>query len=226
VLAEFHYLARDFDSAGLMREQPPIVEFVRTFPEAFSAFAASSRGAPFDDAFIARLPRILEVVALGASIEEELEGLPRIPVHCDYHPGNLKWVDQKAVAVRPVETAGSSCSGLFDFDWSRLDKAVIFVRAYQEEAGRFDQPGAMNARELALLPRMIANANLYVLNWDLAAYYEDPGVSVDEYLTYLDHQLLLMEYIESHLHELGRLAAPPAAMPASPSGVDHDQERG
>jgi len=68
---------------------------------------------------------------------------------------------------------------------------------------------------LALLPRMVAGANLYILNWDLAAYYEDPGVSVDEYLMYLDHQLLFMEFIEDHLDELARLAAPPEAAGAS-----------
>ena len=78
-------------------------------------------------------------------------------MHCDYHPGNLKWVDEQGV-------------GLFDFDWSkldyrvfdiaqgvvyfcsswegpdkgelRLDKAAIFVRAYQDEAARWSRPGA------------------------------------------------------------------------------------
>jgi homoserine kinase type II len=64
----------------------------------------------------------------------------------------------------------------------------------------------MNAEELALLPRMVANANLYILNWDLAAYYEDPGVGVDEYLVYLDHQLQFMEYIEEHQYELAHIA--------------------
>jgi homoserine kinase type II len=142
-------------------------------------------------------------------------------VHCDYHPGNLKWVAEQGV-------------GLFDFDWSkvdyrifdvaqgiayfcsswggpddgevRLDKAAVFVRAYQDEASRFPVPGPLTAEELALLPRMVANANLYILNWDLAAYYEDPGVSVDEYLMYLDHQLQFMEYIEEHQNELAHIA--------------------
>ncbi len=34
-----------------------------------------------------------------------------------------------------------------------------------------------------------------------------------------------MEFIEAHLDELSRLAEPPA-VPARPSGIDHDQERG
>ena len=152
--------------------------------------------------------------------------MPRVPVHCDYHPGNLKWVDEQGV-------------GLFDFDWSkldyrlfdvaqgiayfcsswegpddgevRLDKAAIFLRAYQDEAARFDVPGPLGAEELALLPRMVANANLYILNWDLMAYYEDPSVDVVEYLTYLGHQVHFMEFIEDHQHELAQIASPEAA---------------
>jgi homoserine kinase type II len=230
VLAQFHYLAHDFVAGDLARQQPPIMQMMRELPEAFRGFAAASRGTAFDQRFLEQLPRIQELLAGGAAIEGDLEGQPRVPVHCDYHPGNLKYADERGV-------------GLFDFDWSkldyrlfdvaegiayfcsswegpddgevRLDKAAIFVRAYQDEAALFPVPGPLTATELALLPRMVANANLYILNWDLAAYYEDPSVSVDEYLMYLDHQLLFMEYIEDHLDELARLASPPAAAGAS-----------
>jgi homoserine kinase type II len=64
----------------------------------------------------------------------------------------------------------------------------------------------MGAGELALLPRMVASANLYILNWDLMAYYEDPSVDVVEYLTYLAHQVHFMEYIEAHQDELAHIA--------------------
>ena len=88
----------------------------------------------------------------------------------------------------------------------RLDKAAIFLRAYQDEAAKFEVPGPLSADELALLPRMVANANLYILNWDLMAYYDDPGSDVDEYLTYLGHQVQFMEYIEAHQDELAHIA--------------------
>ncbi len=221
VLAQFHALAHDFDPGDLAREQPPIVDFVRRFPDIFNAYAAQSRGTEFDQFYLDKLPTILEVVGRGIAIEDDLDGMPRVPVHCDYHPGNLKWVDEHGV-------------GLFDFDWSkvdyrlfdvaqgiayfcsswegaddgqvRLDKAAIFLRAYQDEAARFDIPGPIGAAELALLPRMVASANLYILNWDLMAYYEDPSVDVVEYLTYLGHQVHFMEYIEAHQDELAHIA--------------------
>ena len=256
VLAQFHYLAHDFDSGGLGREQPPIMQLLRDLRSAFAGYAEQARagGSVVDEYYLAWLPAIDEALRKGAEQEPALQGMPYLPVHCDYHPGNLKWVDEEAAAFRPVETSGSSCSGLFDFDWSKLDyrifdvaegivyfcsswegrdsgelwldKAALFVRAYQDEAARFDTPGPMSAAELAALPRMIANANLYVLNWDVSAYYEADGdVNDDEYLMYLKHQVMLMEFIETHLDELSRLTGAQAA-PAGRSGLDRDQERG
>ncbi len=256
VLAQFHYLAHDFDPRGLGREQPPIMQLLRELRSTFAGYAEQARtgGSVVDDYYLEWLPAIDEALGKGADQEPELRGMPYIPVHCDYHPGNLKWVDEEATASGPVETSGSSCSGLFDFDWSKLDyrifdvaegvvyfcsswegrdsgelwldKAAIFVRAYQDEAATFNSPGAMTAAELAALPRMIGSANLYVLNWDVSAYYEaDEVLNDDEYLMYLKHQVMLMEFIEAHLDELSRLAGS-QAMPASPSGLDHDEERG
>jgi homoserine kinase type II len=250
VLAEFHALAHDFDPKGLGREQPPIMQLLRDLRSTFAGYAeqARARGSSVDEYYLEWLPAIDEALRKGAELEPELRGMPYIAVHCDYHPGNLKWVDQEAVAFRPVETSGSSCSGLFDFDWSKLDyrifdvaegivyfcsswegrdsgelwldKAGLFVRAYQEEAARFSEPGPMSEAELAALPRMIANANLYVLNWDVSAYYETPDVNDDEYLMYLKHQVLLMEFIEAHLDQLARVGAAANVVPGR-HGSDH-----
>jgi homoserine kinase type II len=257
VLAQFHYLAHDFDPKGLGREQPPIMQLLRDLRSAFAGYAEQARAGNsiVDEYYLTSLPAIDEALRKGAEQEPELREMPYIPVHCDYHPGNLKWVGPEAPTSRPAETPASSCSGLFDFDWSKLDyrifdvaegivyfcsswegrdsgdlwldKAALFVRAYQDEAARFDSPGPMSDAELAALPRMIANANLYVLNWDVSAYYEaDEAVNDDEYLMYLAHQVMLMEFIEAHLHELAHLtdAQGAAGSPGEP-GHSHDQER-
>ena len=42
----------------------------------------------------------------GPRSSHSYRGMPFIPVHGDFHPGNLKWVDQEAVAMRPVEWSG------------------------------------------------------------------------------------------------------------------------
>ena len=67
---------------------------------------------------------------------------------------------------------------------------------------------------------MVANANLYILNWDLMAYYEDPGVDVDEYLSYLSHQVRFMEFIEAHQDELAHIVSPAAASVAGAGGEE------
>ena len=221
VLARFHHGAVDFDPGDLVREQPPIMEFVPTLAATFKACAAQATGTAFDEFFLRKLPAMLAVIEKGVEVESRLGGLPVTPVHCDYHPGNLKWVDEEAV-------------GLFDFDWSKLDyrifdvaqgiayfcsswegpdkgqlrlyKVAIFVRAYQDEAARWSDPGPMSAGELAVLPRMIANANLHCVNWDVTFYYADADPDVDKYLTYLTGNETVMEFIEDHLDELTRLA--------------------
>ncbi|MCX6363582.1 MAG: phosphotransferase [Actinobacteria bacterium] len=221
VLAQFHHSAFDFDPGDLAREQPPIMEFVPTLADTFTKCATRATGTAFDDFFLGKLPAILDVIAKGVEVETQLAGLPVTPVHCDYHPGNLKWADEQGV-------------GLFDFDWSkldyrvfdvaqgvayfcsswegpdrgelRLDKAAVFVRAYQDEAARWADPGPMSARELAVLPRMIANANLFILNWDVTFYYAETDPDVDEYMVYLTENVGLMEFIEDHFEELAHIA--------------------
>ncbi len=221
VLAQFHHSAFAFNPGDLAREQPPIMEFVPTLAGTFKECAARAHGTAFDEYFLDKLPSILDVIAKGVEVEALLGGLPITPVHCDYHPGNLKWVDEQGV-------------GLFDFDWSkldyrvfdvaqgvvyfcsswegpdrgelRLDKAAVFVRAYQDEAARWADPGPMSARELAVLPRMIANANLFILNWDVTYYYADADPDVAEYMVYLTENVGLVEFIEDHFDELAHLA--------------------
>ena len=255
VLAQFHYLAHDFDPGGLGREQPPIMQFLRDLRPAFAGYAEQARagGSVVDEYYLRMAARHRRGPAQGRRQEPELQGMPYIPVHCDYHPGNLKWVGRRAAAFRPVETSGSSCSGCSTSTGpSSTTASSTWPRASSTSAARgraataascgstrppsscaptrtrrrsFARPGAMSAAELAALPRMIANANLYVLNWDVSAYYEaDEALNDDEYLMYLKHQVMLMEFIEAHL----RRARPPGRAAGAcrrARGHGHDQER-
>jgi len=233
VLARFHHAAHDFDPGDLAREQPPIMEFLATLADTFHGLAKRTTGTKYDAYFLERLPGILAAVERGLALGPELEALPRCSVFCDYHPGNLKWSGGRAV-------------GLFDFDWAkldyrlfdvavglvyfcsswedrddrelRLDKVELFVRAYQDEASRRGAPGPMGEQELALLPRMMAIAALYVVNWDIVAYYKDRRPNDDEYLFFLEHNVAFVEFIESHLDELAAIAAA-AAVTGAPGGA-------
>ena len=234
VLARFHRAAHDFEPGDLVREQPPIMDFLATLPDTFRQLSQKTTGTRYDAFFLAKLPEILAAIDRGLTLEPDLDGLPRCPVFCDYHPGNHKWVDEHSV-------------GLFDFDWTkldyrvfdiavglvyfcsswegpddgqlRLDKVGIFLRAYQDEAARFDAPGSLTEAELAALPRMIAIAGLYVVNWDIVAYYNDRRPNDDEYLFFLEHNVAFVEFIEDHIDELAGLAAGAGAAAPAATGA-------
>jgi homoserine kinase type II len=220
ILARFHQAAHDFEPGDLFREQPPIMDYLATMAGTFNGYAAAIKGTKYDHYFLSKLPEILEAIDRGLTLSPELEGLPRCPVFCDYHPGNLKWRDERGV-------------GLFDFDWTkldyrvfdiaigivyfctswedrddgqlRLDKAEVFLRAYQDEASRTEAPGPVTDAELAALPRMLAIAALYVVSWDIVAYYIDRDPNDDEYLYFLEHNVAFVEFIEAHLDELAAM---------------------
>ena len=131
-------------------------------------------------------------------------------IHCDYHPGNLKF-DKNAVV------------GLFDFDWSKVDARCfdvalaikyffsnwgspsdgdlrlndinIFLQAYQETLKNTSQLAPLNPSELALLPHMISASVLYIINWTALDYYQNE-VDELEYLGYLQHCLNILKWID------------------------------
>lgn len=221
ILASFHHAAHDFEPGDLFREQPPIMDYLATMPATFKGYADSAKGTAYDQYFLSRLPGILPAIDRGLALAPELEGLPRCPTFNDYHPGNLKWRDEHGV-------------GLFDFDWTkldyrvfdiaigivyfctswkdaddgqlRLDKAEIFLKAYQDEASRTATPGPVTDGELAVLPRMLAIAALYVVSWDIVAYYIDRDPNDDEYLYFLEHNVAFVDFIEAHLDDLAAMA--------------------
>jgi homoserine kinase type II len=132
-------------------------------------------------------------------------------VHSDYHPGNLKFHH-------------SQVSGLFDFDWAkvdlraldvgqalyyfciswknpvdgelRLDDLATFLGAYQADLR--SHPGArpLSPLECKYLPYLINAGNLYCLNWTILDYY---GKEVDpqEYLIYLRHHINVIHWFEA-----------------------------
>jgi homoserine kinase type II len=222
ILARFHHAAADFEPGDLYREQPPIMEYLATMPGTFNGYADGAKGTKYDRYLLSRLPVIMAAIDRGLALAPELEGLPRCATFCDYHPGNLKWSDERGV-------------GLFDFDWTkldyrvfdvaigivyfctswagtddgelRLDKAELFLQAYQDEAARTTDPGPLSDAELAVLPRMLAIAALYVVSWDIVAYYIDRDPDDDEYLFFLEHNVAFVEFIEQHLDELAAMCA-------------------
>ena len=127
---------------------------------------------------------------------------PQMVIHCDFHPGNLKFDGQEVV-------------GLFDFDWSkvdlrcfdvglaiwylshwkdnldgilRLEDSTQFLNTYQATLAQLPELEPLTEFELEVLPVMINLGNLFVLNWTITDYYAN-AVDEDEYLVYLLHSI-------------------------------------
>jgi len=186
---------REYESsARALASFPPLRTRLRSRRRAARAAADYAAGPSLADTFhrllwsghrqlLRRLPAvedagILRAIEKGTEIAPALQGSPVIPVHCDYHPGNLKYTDEQVV-------------GMFDFDWAKIDYRLFDIglgiayfcsslervrlgRAVARQSGdlhaglsgrgrpvRCSRPHV--AGRAACLPRMIANANLYVL---------------------------------------------------------------
>ena len=212
VLAEFHSAASGFAPRG-RRVEPRILELLPAIAAAWAACPGNSK----DTAFDAYLEDHLEQVErdIGATLaalkEPDARRLPETVIHCDYHPGNLKF-------------QGDQVTGLFDFDWSkrdlrsfdvglatwyfctswegaqdgqlRLEEAGVFLRAYQSQLRGKAGLGPLSPAEIRYLPDLINAGNLYVLNWTILDFYAKE-VDPQEYLVYLKHSVNFTSWFES-----------------------------
>lgn len=221
VLATFHNAARDFNPNGLVRVEPKIMELLTILPDKFKTIAQKDINTKFHQYYNKNLDSILEAIEKSHIAKEVLENLPFTPCHNDFHAGNLKYQDNKVV-------------GIFDFDWSKidhrlfdvtlalvyccsswqdesegvliLDKCEIFLKAYQNKLVELEGLEPLNSLELEYLPTMIAAANIYLINWDVTAYYEGTNLNEYEYKAYLQHHILLLKWIDNHRAEIAEMA--------------------
>ncbi len=217
ILAHLHHCGHGFKKPpGADRAQSRIMEFMPTFKETFSAFLEQAADRRCDRLFKDNFKPIREALDYAASFDVRFQGMPEIPIHCDYHPGNLKFRDEKVV-------------GIFDFDWSKIDyrlfdvalglvyftsiwndqaaglrpdKFSLFLSTYNEACHRLARICPLTEQEQRYLVPMLSIANLYVLNWDLVDFYDTPEPDDDEYYMFIDHNIGLIHWIAYYEDEL------------------------
>jgi homoserine kinase type II len=220
-LAHLHHCGHGFQKPpGADRVQPRIMEFIPTFKKTFSAFLKKAGDRRCDRLFKENFEPICKALDHAVSFDVRFQGMKELPIHCDYHPGNLKYRNERVV-------------GLFDFDWSKVDyrlfdvalglvyftsiwddhaavlrkaEFTLFLSSYNEACHRFTHITPLTKPEQRYLVPMLSIANLYVLNWDLVDFYDTPEQDDDEYYTYINHNIGLMHWIAHHEDELGRWA--------------------
>ena len=221
VLATFHNAAKDFDPQGRERAELGILEMIPGFIATFTECSKKELHTKFHEYYKGKIDTIINTIKENTIPADDVAKMPVNPIHCDFHPGNLKFLDYKVV-------------GIFDFDWSKidlrlfdvclaltyctsrwdeqndgtmlLDKCRMFLVSYQKTMTELGGLSPMNPTELKHLPTMMAMANFYLLNWDITAYYAEENLNDYEYLAYLKHNVRLLEWIEVNKGEFAKIA--------------------
>ena len=222
MLATFHTAAIGFDPGKLQRAQPPIRDLLPTLSAGFKKYAKTGRNSKFNSSFSGHLKNILKSIDHSRITEADASRMPLCPIHCDFHPGNLKYENNRVV-------------GIFDFDWSKIDlrlfdvcmavdyfccswdekddgdlrlgKTALFLNAYQDQLRQTDGIKPLNTVEIKNLPGMLSAANLCITNWIVSTFYTDDDLNDYEYLAYLKHHVRLMYSIEKHRSTISQIAA-------------------
>jgi len=212
VLAQFHDAVFDLNPKG-WRSEAKIIDLLPEIADIMEQCAQNAGTTVFDAYFLENINFIQEFIqrTQRAMKNDEYEELMQLVIHCDYHPGNLKFQNHEI-------------TGLFDFDWSKVDlrcfdvalaityfcvawggkqdgslqltKAAIFLDAYQNMLRYAPNIKPISDVELNFLPYLIGASNIYILNWTIGNFYSSE-VNAHEYLIYLQHSVRLLKWLEN-----------------------------
>jgi len=222
MLADFHTAAIGFDPGTLRRVEPPIHELLPTLRSRFKHYAQIGSDSKFQRFFLRHLKNILGLIENSRVTVADASHMPLCAIHCDFHPGNLKYENNRVV-------------GIFDFDWSKIDlrlfdvcmavdyfcsswderndgdlhleKTARFLNGYQDQLHQRDGMKPLVAEEINNLPGMLTAAGLCIINWILSTFYGNDDINDDEYLIYLKHSVRLMYSIKRQRNTISKMAA-------------------
>jgi len=212
VLAQFHNAIFDLNPEG-QRHEPEIIEFLPTIARNIEKRAEAAGNTQLDICFLDNLSLFAENIdrTLEAIDDKKYRELPHQVIHCDYHPGNLKFQNNRV-------------TGLFDYDWTRieargfdvalavvnfctlwwgkqdghlgLDKATTFLDSYQRTLKGSKGVGPLSHIELRYLPHLIRASAIYVAYWIIEDFY-DRKTDPTEYSQLLEHTALTMRWLDN-----------------------------
>lgn len=228
MFAKIHDRGFGFKAGEHAKEEPGIIPLMDVFDEYFSTLEKKIQGeqacTTCSAYFIEKLPSYRRSLDVCQPLKEKCEGMLKLMIHGDYHPGNQKYTDH-------------GVTGVFDFDWCKedlrlfdvaitityfctswkshengllfMDEIKVFLEAYQAYLADSENIDPLTEKELAVLPEMIIMANMYVIWWDLQEIYdaEESESDEDQCLIYLDHNTKINEFALDHLEEIRKVTA-------------------
>ena len=208
MLALYHNTIFGWQGIGGWGERSNFDE-INLMASKWQAYARNTAESPFAEFFLEQFNDLLGMLK-NIPPQEKYNAMPRLAVHGDYHPGNLKFKDGRV-------------TGVFDFGWSKidarcfdvglailyfctswemgtdgnlqLDRLASFLGAYQEAGKLINAIGPLNQLELEYLPQMIHMGNLIVIDWILSQFYST-GPDLQKYLKYFEHCVSLNLWLE------------------------------
>ncbi len=182
-LASYHNAISGWKGTGW--KEPRGIALLSRMPEKWRTYASGAGDTSFDACFLKHHAELLR--ALTRVLDKSVyDAMPHMAIHGDYHAGNLKFQDGKV-------------TGLFDFDWSRMDARIFdvavsmlyfctawegasdddlmhrrmacFSEAYQRAVGGTKGISPLNRLERQYLPAMIHIATLCMIDWIIAEFY-------------------------------------------------------
>lgn len=171
----------------------------------------------FDSYFLSHYPLIQEITATTRAGLTKMDNLPRIAIHGDFHPGNQKYLndevegifdfDRTTIDLRLYDVALGIVYFCSSWDLHNdgeldLESFATFLGAYQQRSRELADLGPMSSEAIAHFPRMMAAANLMLIKWATVDTFYNPLATDEydprEYLSYLQHNIRLMYWIEEH----------------------------
>ena len=223
VLAEYHSTIHGWIPPAEWRK-PKLVHFLSGVLTEWSRLERVFSPTVFEDYLFNNKTSLLDISERlkKALPQKSYDTLPHLTIHGDYHPGNLKFREERVV-------------GQFDFDWANFDarcfdvalalsyfcsiwdgfedgkltlsKVAVFLESYQGAAfWKHDPnlPGPLTEQELDWLPDMIQASALFVLSWTIGHYFATQP-NPEAYLRYLRHSLQLAQWLDRQKPELAAL---------------------
>ena len=201
---------------------PPIMDQLPHLPAVYKKLAARAPINVFGDYLHNKIDVILAALQAAAIPAHQRVDLPMLVVHSDFHAGNVKYVDGDVVALFDFDYARydqrmfdiGHALHFFCFSWDEdsngelwADKLSIFLRTYQATMREIGGVGPLSRHELDYLIPYLHAGNFFTLDWDVRDYFAAPGREPEEYLTYLRHNVRLLETINNNQELIMRLAA-------------------
>lgn len=211
-LAKFHEVTSNLQPKG-KRAEPKIVELLTKIGVFLSECPQKDKHTIFDAYLLQNLSLLIGNLNKTLEILSQPDAAQMIQciIHCDYHPGNLKFENEEV-------------TGMFDFDWSKVDfrlfdvalalwyffaswkpendgalnlaPLTLFFNTYEEYLSQSKRISPLSIIERRYMPWMINASNLYVLNWTLLDFY-NKDVDPQDYLIFLRHSVNFAQWFEN-----------------------------